>query len=312
MNGRRARAARPTLRVARQSHSRITCSAVRGGASLALILLPSTAYAHVFLQPYTLPVPFWIYLYACAATLVVSFAIVGALMGAVAPARTVRGWDILPEGPSWQAVWTWVVRVLRACALAALLLTILAGFVGTANPLANINMTLFWVAFLLGFTYFTAIAGNIFALVNPWRTLVEWTERLGLDLSTSRVTYPSGLGYLPAFAFYVALVWIELFTLPQPYLLSIVLIVYTPLPFVGVFLVGRRAWFEHAELFSVFFRVVGTLAPVEYHEAADGRPARVRLRPPLMAAIHVVPRHATLVLVVQFMCWSSHDSVIHT
>src|SRR5207244_2581779 len=104
---------------------------------------------------------------------------------------------------------------VRGGAVALLLRTLLARLVGTANPLANINMTLFWVAFLLGFTYFTAIAGNIFALVNPWRTLVEWTERLGLDLSTSRVTYPSGLGYLPAFAFYVALVWIELFTLPQ-------------------------------------------------------------------------------------------------
>lgn len=301
--------------VARQSRSRITCPAVRGGASLALalglILLPSTAYAHVFLQPYTLPVPFWIYLYASAATLIVSFAIVGMLMGAVVPARQPRGWDILPDDPSWQSVWKRVVGLLRVCAVALLLLTILAGLVGTANPLANINMTLFWVAFLLGFTYFTAIAGNIFALVNPWRTLVEWTERLGLDLSTSRVTYPSGLGYLPAFALYVALVWIELFTLPQPYLLSIVLIVYTAVTFVGVFLVGRCAWFEHAELFSVFFRVVGTLAPVEYHEAADGRPARVRLRPPLMAAFHEVPGHATLVLFVLFMLSSTTYDAIH-
>jgi hypothetical protein len=148
----------------------------------------------VFLQPYTLPVPFWIYLYACAATLVVSFAIVGALMGAVGPARIPRGWDILPEDPSWQAVWKWVVRVLRACALAVLLLTIVAGFVGTANPLANINMTLFWVAFLLGFTYFTAIFGNIDALINPWRTIVEGIEAFGSDLSKSRVRYPDGLG----------------------------------------------------------------------------------------------------------------------
>ena len=29
--------------------------------------------AHVFLAPYTLPVPFWMYLYGCAAALVLSF-----------------------------------------------------------------------------------------------------------------------------------------------------------------------------------------------------------------------------------------------
>jgi len=283
----------------------------RAALALGLVLLPSTAYAHVFLQPYTLPVPFWIYLYASAATLIVSFAIVGALMGASTPARTARGKDILPDERSWQATWAWVVRLLRACALAALMVTIVGGLVGTANPLANINMTLFWVVFLLGLTYFTAIAGDIYALVNPWRTLVEWTERLGLDLSKSRVTYPSGLGYLPAFAFYVALIWIELFTLPQPYLLSIVLIVYTAATFVGVFVFGKHVWFERAELFSVFFRVVGTLAPVEYHEPAGGRPARVRLRPPLVAALYEQPVHATLVLFVLFMLSSTTYDAIH-
>jgi hypothetical protein len=265
----------------------------------------------VFLQPYNLPVPFWIYLYACAATLIVSFAIVGALLGAVDTGAAGRGRDILPEDPRWQAAWKWVVRLLRACAVATLLLTITAGLVGTPNPVANINMTLFWVVFLLGFTYFTAIAGNIYALINPWRTLVEWTERLGFDLSKSRLGYPSGLGYLPAVAFYMALIWIELFTLPRPYFLSVALIVYTAATFVGVLVFGKRIWFEYAELFSVFFRVVGTLAPVEYLDAADGRPARVRLRPPLMAALHEKPGHATLVLFVLFMLSSTTYDAIH-
>ena len=43
--------------------------------------LPSAVYAHVFLQPYTLPVPFWLYLYAAAATLILSFAIIGMFVG---------------------------------------------------------------------------------------------------------------------------------------------------------------------------------------------------------------------------------------
>lgn len=284
---------------------------VRWALTLALILLPSTAYAHVFLQPYNLPVPFWIYLYACAATLIVSFAIVGALMGAADIGPAGRGRDILPEDRRSQAAWQWVVRLLRACAVGTLLLTITAGLVGTPNPVTNINMTLFWVVFLLGFTYFTAIGGNIYALINPWRSLVDLTEKLGLDLSKSRLRYPSGLGYLPAFAFYVALIWIELFTLPRPYLLSVVLIVYTAATFMGVLLFGKRIWFEYCELFSVFFAVVGTLAPLEYREGADGRPARVRLRPPIIAALHQKPGHVTLVIFVLFMLSSTTYDAIH-
>ena len=172
-------------------------------------------------------------------------------------------------------------------------------------------MTLFWVAFLLGFTYFTVIFGNIYALVNPWRSLVEWIETLGFDLSKTRLRYPGRLGYLPAVAFYVALIWIELFTFPMPHFLSVALIVYTMATLAGVFVFGRRIWFEYAELFSVFFRVVGTLAPVEYIDGADGRPARVRLRPPLMAALHEQPGHATLVLFVLFMLSSTTYDAIH-
>jgi hypothetical protein len=285
---------------------------VRVALTAALSLsLPLSGDAHMFLQPYTLPVPFWIYLYACAATLVVSFAVVGAFVGSPTPAPIHRGWDILPDGPRWQAAWQWLVRLLRACAVASLLLTIVAGLVGTGNPAANINMTLFWVAFLLGLTYFTAIGGNIYELTNPWKSLVEWTERLGIDLSRSRLAYPDGLGYFPAFAFYVGLIWIELFVLPRPHFLSMAVILYTAATFTGVLLFGKRTWFEYGELFSVFFRTVGTMAPVEYRDGAEGRPARVRLRAPLVAAFYERPKHGTLVVFVLFMLSSTTYDAIH-
>jgi hypothetical protein len=140
---------------------------------------------------------------------------------------------------------------------------------------------------------------------------VEWTEALGLDLSTSRLTYPSRLGYLPAFTFYIALVWLELFTLPRPSYLSISLIAYTLAIFIGVFLFGKRTWLEYGELFSVFFRLVGSLAPVAYTDGTEGCPAHVRLRPPFVAALYDQPRHASLVLFVLFMLSSTTYDAIH-
>src|SRR3984957_3845484 len=40
-------------------------------------LLPDTAQAHAFEVPYVLPIPLWIYMYACMAMLVLSFAAIG-------------------------------------------------------------------------------------------------------------------------------------------------------------------------------------------------------------------------------------------
>jgi hypothetical protein len=116
------------------------------GVLLAVLIVwpPSAASAHVFVQPYTLPVPFWMYLYACAAALIVSFAVVGYFVGAPATRPTYRTRDVLSERSTWQAAWSWGLRLLKAGAVASLLLTTAAGLIGTGDPTTNINMTLFY------------------------------------------------------------------------------------------------------------------------------------------------------------------------
>jgi hypothetical protein len=91
-----------------------------------------------------------------------------------------------------------------------LLLTIFAGFIGSPEPADNIAMTLFWVLFLLGFAYLTLFVGDLYALISPWKWVVEGLERCRLDLSSARIGYPQRLGYWPALLFYAALIWIEL------------------------------------------------------------------------------------------------------
>jgi hypothetical protein len=273
--------------------------------------VPSTASAHVFFAPYALPVPFWMYLYACAATLIVSFAVVGYFVGASTALSTYRAWDLLPNRYVWQLAWRSTVHMLRVGAVGCLLLTITAGLVGTGDPAANINVTLFWVVFLLGFTYVTAVAGDLYRLMNPWRVLVDWGEKLGINLSRPRVRYPQRLGYFPALAFYMTLIWIELFALPRPYVLSMALIAYTTATFTGAFLFGKQTWFEYGELFAVFFFLVGTMAPVEYLDAPKGGPARIRLRPPFVAALYERHKHASLVVFVLFMLSSTTYDAIH-
>lgn len=276
------------------------------------------AAAHVFVQPYTLPVPFWMYLYACAATLILSFAVVAYAMGQPAGGTAdalhaspsaARGIDLLPKTPSAQRAWAVVRGAMRLVAIACLVVTVVSGLIGTADPRANVNLTLFWVGFLLGLTYVTAVLGDLYGLVNPWRTLVDLLERAGLDVSRARLRYPSWLGYTPAFVAYVALIWIELFTLPRPYVLSVTALVYTAITLAGTFAFGRRAWFTYGELFAVFFGLIALVAPIEYSDE-DGL-ARVRLRAPFDRAPVSLPMHGTLVLFVLFMLSSTTYDAVH-
>jgi hypothetical protein len=145
-----------------------------------------------------------------------------------------------------------------------LLLIVATGLFGSMIANENAAMMLFWVVFMLGFTYLTALLGDLYQLINPWRTLLEWIERFGVDFSKVRVAYPEWLGYYPAFAFYVAMIWLALFALPDPRYLAWMLIGYSALNLAAAALFGKAAWFHFGEMFSVLFRLIGTLAPVEY------------------------------------------------
>src|SRR5262249_29258019 len=127
----------------------------------------------------------------------------------------IRTWNV-PATVPWATLGRVLLVVLRVGAVLCLLLTIATTLIGNRDPMRNAGMSMFWFVFLLGFTYFTALAGNLYSLINPWRTLLDWTERLGIDFTKARIAYPQWLGYYPAFVFYVVLIWFELFALPDP------------------------------------------------------------------------------------------------
>jgi hypothetical protein len=142
--------------------------------------------------------------------------------------------------------------------------------------------------------------------------IVDWVARLlGVNAENGRFNYPARLAYYPAFVFYVILIWIELFVLPNPSILANTLIIYSLITFAGVGLFGTTAWFRFAEIFSVFFRMVATLAPVEYVRPETDRSWRVLLRPPFAGALTERPEHISLVLVVLFMLASTAYDAIH-
>ncbi|HJU24100.1 MAG TPA: hypothetical protein VJ891_16470 [Casimicrobiaceae bacterium] len=278
-------------------------------AAASAFLVSARAGAHSFVLPYTLPVPFGMYLYGAAATLCLTFIALAWFVGVPANARG----RLQPTTGDAKPVRlpAWAVDTLRAFAVALLLLTIVACFFGTRDPDGNVAMTLFWVVFVLGLTYATALIGDIFVVANPWRTISQW---IGSPRERVHFSYPARLGYWPALAFYVALIWLELFVLPKPVTLGIALVAYTAITLTGARLFGERAWFGHAEMFSVLLRLVGLLAPIEYAIATDEKTVQLRTRAPFSAVIASRPDRLSLVVFVLFMLSSTtfdglHDTV---
>jgi hypothetical protein len=279
---------------------------------LSLLLISSSAGAHELLMRYNLPVPFRLYLYTCAATLLITFLLFGWFMrapagGVNASAPTASSARLLGLVPRW------VVHLLRFGALASLCLAIVAGLIGTKDPDDNLNLTLFWDIFLLGITYVTVLVGDVYGICNPWQTVVELLQRFKVDLARPRFEYPAAVGYWPAVAFYIALVWLELFTLPGPLELALILIAYSAITLGCTWAFGKAAWFRHGEVFAVLFRLIGTLAPIAYRGRSVDNRIEVYLRWPLIGALEERPKSISLVVFVLFiLAGTTYDGMHQT
>ena len=273
------------------------------------LLFPGGVWAHTLVTPYTLPIPFRMYLYACVATLALTFVV---LIGTARPAAPLsshsreRSLAVAPE----RLVPSILLIAMRIGSVSCFLLTVIAGLIGTPSPNANIGWVLFWYLFLLLFVYLTAVIGNFYQLISPWRAAVEWTAANN-QFWSGRISYPKWLAYWPALGFYIALVWIELLIPPRPSTLSWVLLGYGVLTFAGAWLFGSAAWIRHCEVFDVLFRVVGTLAPLRYARKDRANAWTIRFRTPLSGGSTCWPDSISLVVFVLFMLSSTAYDGVH-
>jgi hypothetical protein len=282
---------------------------VRRRTALVLVAagVPGLVFAHSFGVQYTLPVPFWMYAYGATAALVLSFVIVG-IFAAVPPARGEMPANARTRRAAAHVfVPVLLVRGLRGISVGLLALAIGCGLFGTDNPFRNLNMTLFWIVFVLGLTYATALVGDLFAVCNPWRTLCELLRnRCGMAFG-GRIAYPARLGYYPALALYIVFIWIELFGHSTPQRLALALAGYTLLTVAMAWLFGIAAWFRHGEFFGLFLSLVGRMAPLDWRRTRrrGRRGVVLRWRLPLSGLLARHPTHVSLVLFILFMLSST-------
>src|SRR5215216_2352219 len=185
--------------------------------TLALLLIapPGEAFAHAFGRTYNLPVPFWLYLFGASAVLVVSFVQIGLFVGAGHTLRSYPRFDLLRVGPLRALLTTRpLLFALRLLSVTLFVLVILSGLLGQQNTDHNFAPTFVWIIWWVGFSFFTALVGNLWPLINPWKVIFEWAEALvgrlgvqkGLELNEP---YPTSWGVWPSVALYAIVIWVE-------------------------------------------------------------------------------------------------------
>jgi hypothetical protein len=254
------------------SARRRSAGAIRlvAAAAMAVCALVSPASAHGFGQRYDLPLPLSLYLYGAAAVVIVTFVAVGLFVRRTSHARDYPRFDLLVHPAGRMLAHPGVVLLLKLVALILFVVTVAAGFIGDQNPYLNIAPTMVWIIVWVGLAYVSAFVGDLWASINPWRTIYEGAEALcrrtvgAPDLSL-RLHYPEALGVWPAVALLLAFAWLELvYPAPAvPATIACFAVGYSILTWTGMALFGRETWLRHGEVFSVVFATLARFAPTE-------------------------------------------------
>ncbi|AXQ29417.1 hypothetical protein D0B54_12290 [Solimonas sp. K1W22B-7] len=288
-----------------RSRRRFTSAAI-----LAALFIPCAAQAHSFGRMYNLPVPLWMYLYGAAAALLLSFLVVGYFV-TVSAATASRPPRDISDGIAAR-LFRRMLPWLQGLSLLCLLLCLATGFFGSRDPYRNFSMTFVWVVFLLGFSYLCAAAGDLYALLNPWRLIARGIGRVFPGYERGRLAYPPALAYWPALGFYMALIWLELFFHVRPFSLALLLLIYSGINLAGVWLFGSAAWFRYCEFLAVFLRLVARMAPLDYRPATrPGERGRLLLRAPFTGLLQERAEHWSLLLFILFMLSSTAYDGLH-
>jgi hypothetical protein len=248
-----------------------------------------------------LPLPLWMFAYGAAAALLISFAGLAVFWRSSHLEGGVAGRVVMEPGRLSRAL----AATGRTLGLALFVLVVVAAAFGDPDTVENIAPVFVYVVFWVGMTLVCALVGDLWRVVNPFDTLAALLERLGgARLSGA----PYRWGRWPAVAGLAGFVWLELVPAnrAQPRTLAVAIVLYTAAVLVATARWGRD-WLRQGEGFTVFFGVLGHMAPLY----ADDE-GRIRLRPPLSGLVGLRPDAATQAVVIVALGSTSFDGLSRT
>ena len=267
-------------------------------------LSPPVASAHGIVQRSDLPVPEWLFGWAAAAVLVISFVALAVLWPE--PKLREDGWRPLPTHIG-RLLTSAAVDVLCGAAGVFLLgVVVWSGLDGTQTPTANFAPTFVYVIFWIGLVPVSVVFGDVFRAFNPWRAIGRATAWIASTAARTELpaplTYPERLGRWPAAAGILGFATLELVISggDKPETVAAATLVYSAITFVAMALYGVDAWSDRGEAFSVYFNLFSRLSPLERRGRRVGLRRPLSGLPPLDAVPGTVPLVAMMIGSVTF------------
>ena len=269
--------------------------------AIALAMIPTGVEAHGFGMRYDLPLPLDYFIWGGAAVVLLSFVIAAIFM------RPYAGASAYPSIVVTRRTCPLLLASIRAFAAFVFILVVIAGYIGAQNPYKNISIVMVWVIAWVGIAYASALFGNVWALINPWRIIFGWAERMGLRPLDH--PYPAWLGAWPAFAQLFVFAWLEI-NWPGsgvPAKVATALVVFTILTWGGMYLFGRESWARNGGFFVIVFGLFARFGIFEWKDGA------LRLRPPAVGLIAERPAtFSEVAFVVLILATVTYDGFTET
>ncbi|MEI6448003.1 MAG: fenitrothion hydrolase [Actinomycetes bacterium] len=272
------------------------------GALLVAAMFPTLAAAHGVAAKADLPIPAWMFAWAATLVLVVSFAGLAVLWREPVLAGF-RSRSLVPLG-------VWADLLLGAFGVASFAVVCWAGLTGTFVSTANIAPTGVWVAFWVGVPIASALFGDVFRLLSPWRAVGRGVGWVAAKLSPSGLPTPAGwperLGCRPAVIGLLGMVWLELAFLERddPSTLAALALGYAAIQLVGMSIWGVETWSSRGDSFGVAFSLIAKVAPFE---RVDGR---LKLRVPLSGVSRLEPIPGVQAVLIVLVGATSFDGFL--
>ena len=262
----------------------------------AALALPASAGAHGLVGKQDLPIPKYVFAWAAAGVLVISFV----------------GLAVLWPRPRLEEPRE--RRVLRLPAALELLsgligvaifaIVVYAGLAGVQTSTANLTPTAVYVLFWVGIPVLSVLFGDVFRAFNPWLAIGRATgwlvKRLGAGADP--LPYPERLGRWPAAAGILVFAWVELAytNRADPSTLSMMILAYAAVQIVGMSVYGTDAWSRNGDAFGVYFGLFARLAPLRWERGELFRRAPLRGAPFLNPVPGTVPLLCTMIGTTSF------------
>ncbi len=268
----------------------------------------ASASAHAFETRYDLPLPLTLFITGAGMTVALSFFVVVRFVRNEAASSVPVCFDLLRiNGIGW-LVSPFILNALRSISVVIFGLLVVAGLFGNTDPSKNILPTFLWVNWWVGMAFISALVGNLWALVNPWKIIFSWFEKaFGRFRFTQN--YPTWLGQWPSVILFLAFAWLELVSEQaiHPPTLAVLIIIYSGITWVGMAIFGRDIWLENGEIFTAFYGLIARFAPVARN--AD----RLDLKLPAMGLLDERPaRFSAVCFVLLLLTTVTFDGILET